>query len=300
MGIRGNLLLLAAISLAFTSCAHAQIAPTGTPLPSNDWSRVSTPTQGNPRSIGFYSNGCIAGAATLPLDGDGYQVMRVYRNRNYGQPDLIHFIQNLATEVHAYGSAILVGDLGQPRGGTMPYGHASHQIGLDVDIWYWAHPEQNNRSLTVDERNNLPMPTVLNSNGLVDETKFTKEIILKLKVAALSPRVERIFVNPAIKTYLCSKLPTSELPWLHALRPWTGHDDHFHVRLSCPVGSTSCTAQAPQAPGDGCNELMPPRGLDLDLTHHNEEASIDPKIEKLLDSPAGAVLPAECAKILKE
>ena len=31
--------------------------------------------------------------------------------------------------------------MGQPRGGPLPYGHASHQTGLDVDIWLDLSPK---------------------------------------------------------------------------------------------------------------------------------------------------------------
>ena len=33
-----------------------------------------------------------------------------------------------------------VGDMAQPRGGPLPFGHASHQTGLDVDIWFTLTP----------------------------------------------------------------------------------------------------------------------------------------------------------------
>src|SRR5262249_36630219 len=43
--------------------------------------------------------------------------------------------------------------------------------------------------------------------------------------------------------------------WLHKVRPWWGHDDHFHVRLACPSEDTACVAQDPIPDGDGCEEL---------------------------------------------
>jgi penicillin-insensitive murein endopeptidase len=221
------------------------------------WGDVLKPNQGEPQSIGFYSSGCISGAETLPLDGIGYQVMRPSRNRFYGQPSTIQFVQNLGKTLAALQSGILLGDMSQPRGGPMVSGHASHQVGLDIDVWFWTHPEQNNRSLTSQEREKLPFITMLGPDGLVDTKKFTAEHINKLRVAALSPGVERIFVNPAIKTYLCAITPEKESAWLHALRPWAGHDEHFHVRLACPANSKLCTPQAPVPAGNGCNEVYP-------------------------------------------
>lgn len=298
MGIRETLLIAAA--LVSSSVAQAQsVQASSTPFPTNVWSRVISPTTGSSLPIGFYSYGCIRGAISLPLDGVGYQAMRPFRSRFYGHPELIQFLQKLGTEIAAFGSGLLVGDLGQARGGPLPYGHSSHQVGLDVDIWFWTHPEQNVRSLTLSERDNLPMPTVLNANGLVDPAKFTSEQILKLKMAALDPQVERIFVNPAIKTYLCSTLPSNELAWLHNLRPWPGHDDHFHVRLACPAGAKDCIHQAIQPAGSGCNELMP--GLDDSNFDEIETDSVmESKIEQLLSPTLATAMPAECAKVLKE
>jgi len=229
------------------------------------WGDVLKPNQGLPQSIGFYDSGCLSGAVTLPLEGTGFQVMRPSRNRYYGQPSMILFIENLGKSLTALNSGILIGDISQPRGGPMPTGHASHQIGLDVDVWFWTHPEQNTRSLTTEERENLPFVSMLGDNGLVDTTKFTSEQISKLKFAATSPGVERIFVNPAIKTYLCATLaegrPESESAWLHVLRPWAGHDEHFHVRLACPKDANgsigTCISQAPQPAGNGCHEVYP-------------------------------------------
>src|SRR5215471_5785136 len=50
------------------------------------------------RSIGFYSAGCLAGGTTLPISGPAWQVMRLSRNRNWGHPTLIGFLENLALE----------------------------------------------------------------------------------------------------------------------------------------------------------------------------------------------------------
>jgi penicillin-insensitive murein endopeptidase len=286
-------------SFLFIASAYGQ-----TPLPSNEWSRVLKPTPGSAISIGFYASGCISGAHSLEIEGPGFQVMKTLRNRNYGHPDLIDFITRLGSKLDAVNSAVLIGDMGQARGGPLPYGHASHQNGLDVDLWYWTHPDQRVRSLTQTERNTLEMKTVLNANGLVDESKFTSETIAKLKFAATDPHVERIFVNPAIKTYLCSTLPTSELYWLHALRPWVGHDDHFHVRLSCSSDSPNCTHQAAQDAGDGCTEVIPLRrdlkkGVKAD---HDDEISgnLSPEIEKLIGDSKLNHIPSACTKLLRQ
>ena len=70
--------------------------------------------------------------------------MRLSRNRNWGHPALVDFIERFAARVPQVSSwrGILVGDMSQPRGGPMLTGHASHQIGLDADIWLTPMPNR--------------------------------------------------------------------------------------------------------------------------------------------------------------
>lgn len=288
MWIRGTFSIASAL---FGFCSAATpLLPSPTPGPQNAWSRVPGPAPGNPTVIGFYSAGCIRGAVQLPPEGRGYQSMRPSRNRQYAHPELVEFIQNLASTLDAVGSALLISDIGQPRGGPMPYGHNSHQVGLDVDIWYWTHPEQKVRSLSREERDGLPMINMLNANGVVDPNRFGGEQIEKLKMAASDPKVERIFVNPAIKTYLCSTLEAEELSWLGKLRPWPGHNEHFHVRIRCPKDSNECVAQDPPPPGNGCDEVLPPR-------RKLKPEPSEPTVKDRLLEPS---FPEPCTRLLKE
>ena len=106
------------------------------------------------RSIGSYTKGCIAGAEQMPLNGDTWQVMRLSRNRNWGHPAMIALVKRLAAKAHkdAGWPGILVGDIAQPRGGPALSGHASHQIGLDADIWLTPMPD---RELSREEREEM-------------------------------------------------------------------------------------------------------------------------------------------------
>src|SRR3954471_16148322 len=96
------------------------------------------------RAIGSHARGCVAGALALPIDGETWQVMRLSRNRNWGHPQLIAFLEQLAKRVPQINGwpGLLVGDIAQPRGGPMLTGHASHQIGLDADVWLTPMPDR--------------------------------------------------------------------------------------------------------------------------------------------------------------
>src|ERR1700726_2179242 len=155
------------------------------------------------RVVGFYAKGCIAGAQALPIDGETWQVMRLSRNRNWAHPDMVALLKRLAANVHkdAGWPGMLVGDMSQPRGGPMFTGHASHQVGLDADIWLTPMP---NRELSRAEREEISATMVVaESRTDVDPKVWTQGHFEAIKAAAKEPEVERIFVNAAIKKALC-------------------------------------------------------------------------------------------------
>src|SRR5882672_11968361 len=137
------------------------------------------------RVVGFYAKGCIAGAEGLPINGDSWQVMRLSRNRYWGHPDLVALVKRLAAKAHkeAGWPGILVGDMSQPRGGPMFTGHASHQVGLDADIWLTPMPD---RSLSRNEREEMSAVMMVRDDRLdVDRRVFTPAHLAVIRDAAL-------------------------------------------------------------------------------------------------------------------
>jgi penicillin-insensitive murein endopeptidase len=241
------------------------------------------------RSIGSYARGCLAGAIALPVTGPTWQVMRLSRNRNWGNPMLVEFLEKLAGKAPAAGwKGLLVGDLAQPRGGPMLTGHASHQIGLDADIWLTQMPP---RELTVSERETISATSMLDKTGkAVDPAIFKPAQFNIIRLAASQRGVDRIFVNPAIKKALC-RMETGNRSWLRVVRPWYGHDFHFHIRLGCPKGDASCKPQADPPSGDGC-------GQELDSWFIERPKAEPQKPEKPPRPVTLADLPPACAKVL--
>ncbi|WP_406546625.1 penicillin-insensitive murein endopeptidase [Succinimonas sp.] len=220
------------------------------------WGSFTTPLKADPNPIGSYSNGCIAGAVPLKLENPYYQVLRPQNNRYYGHPSLISFINDLAKKMNsgelAENRIILVGDMSMPRGGPFKGGHASHQIGLDVDIWF--RMLKDGKRLTKEQLASPWALTVVADNLLTVNKHMDGYAYALLRNAASDDRVERIFVSPAIKKYACEQThPDDDRSWLRKIRPWWGHTAHLHIRLACPPG-TECEHQAPPPPGDGCKE----------------------------------------------
>lgn len=215
---------------------------------------IKLPNVSHPQTYGFYSKGCIAGAVALPVDGPHWQVMRLSRNRNWGHPAMIGLLEKLSRDAAKTGwRGLLVGDISQPRGGPMLTGHASHQVGLDADIWLTPMPE---RRFTNQERESVSAISMLKPNSLyVDPKKWTPSRTAMIKHAAGYPEVERIFVHPGIKKQLC-ETAGSDRGWLAKVRPYWGHHYHFHVRLRCQAGSPGCKAQDPVGKDDGCGKPL--------------------------------------------
>jgi len=250
------------------------------------WSTASGPSGGPAQAIGGYASGCLAGGVPLAGEGTGYQVIRLSRHRNYGHPVLVDYLRDFGRKVAGAGlGTALIADMAQPRGGPMRFGHASHQSGLDADVWL---------------RLDLP-PMGRNARESLDEIKYvdydreqvTPQWSAKqsemVRIAASDLRVNRIFVNPAIKAALCER-NWPDRAWLNKVRPWHGHDGHMHVRLDCPPGSPQCEPQRELPPGDGCGEE-----LESWLRKAVPAREIPPEKAR----PPSPRLPAACTAVLR-
>ncbi len=139
--------------------------------------------------------------------------------RYFAHPAMKEYMRKLAAISKV---KLMAGDIGLAKGGPFSSGHRSHQTGLDVDLYYPP----------ADKRTEL------------------------LKTATGFNEVDRIFVNPLIKKQLCTDHKGES--WLGKIRPWYGHDKHFHVRLKCPSDGPDCKKpdDYDDIKGDGCDETL--------------------------------------------
>lgn len=247
-------------------------------------------------AFGSYAKGCAAGSVQLQETGPTWQAMRLSRNRNWGHPETIDYLQDLSRKVAALPGweGLYIGDISQPRGGPMTSGHASHQIGLDADIWMLP---PNRLNLSAGERENISSISMRRAKGAYVNSDWTPQHHQVLKAAASDPRVARIFVFPGAKVQMC-KDEKGDRSWLRKIRPWYGHHYHFHVRLSCPKGARGCVDQAAPPAGDGCadaeqwvrNILNPPPPKPRDPN------APKPKPKRQLTM---ADLPGQCVSVLQ-
>jgi len=280
--------LLAAAALFGLACPSAHAAE----LAKNLFGAEKLPAATAPQSFGFYSKGCFAGGVAIATDGPTWQAMRLSRNRRWGHPAMIALIEKLSRDAVAIGwPGLLLGDISQPRGGPMLSGHASHQIGLDADIWFTPMPD---RRLTPSERENMSAVSLVNEKThRVKDNLWSPAHERLLKLAASYPEVERILVNPGIKKKLCDTV-SGDRSWLRKVRPFWGHDYHFHIRIGCQPGSPDCKRQEATPNDDGCG-----KPLAWWFTEEPWRPNKNPDAPKARDVMTMASLPKACQAVLK-
>lgn len=249
-------MIRAALALILTLAGPAAAEPLANRL----FGARPTPTANPPMPVGSYAKGCADGLVQLPETGPTWQAMRLSRNRNWGHPAMIDYLRDLSEQARdlGFGRGLYIGDISQPRGGPMTSGHASHQIGLDADIW---HLPPARLDLTRAERERIGSIPVRSADQRRVTDNWTGRHHALLRAAASDPRVDRIFVAAAVKIEMCKTATRADTPWLQKIRPVAGHDTHFHVRLKCPPGARLCETQTPTVAdlsrgGNGCDDTL--------------------------------------------
>ena len=254
-------------------------------------------------SVGFYAKGCLAGAVELPATGPTWQVMRPSRNRAWGNPAMIRLIEELSRDAAERDGwrGLLVGDISQPRGGPMVNGHASHQVGLDADIWLTPMPDH---VLSRSERETMQAVSMVQRGTLqLDPSAWTDARARLIMQAASYPQVQRIFVHPAIKKRLCETWH-GDRSNLGKVRPYWGHMSHMHIRIRCPGNSPDCKAQQAIPAGDGCGRQLawwftdepwkPAKPASKPVKPHvTTLADLPAACRTVLDAPAAAIASAD-------
>ncbi|ETD82803.1 penicillin-insensitive murein endopeptidase [Rhodobacter capsulatus] len=292
------------LALAAALVALAPHSAGAEPLARQLFGAQPRPTQGASEPIGSYSRGCAAGLVALPESGPTWQAMRLKRNRNWGQPELVAYLQDLSAFAATLPGwrGLYIGDLSQPRGGPMTGGHASHQIGLDADIWMLPATRLD---LSQKQREKISSISIRTEDQTRVNRNWTPQHAALLRAAASDPRVDRVFVAAAAKLAMCATATRADTAWLQKIRPIYGHNEHFHVRLKCPPGARHCEGQKPTVAelskgGNGCDET-----LTWWVTTYLEELRHPPKRPKPSGPPPKTAktyvmsdLPAQCQNVL--
>ena len=219
------LLLLAALALpAAILASEREEPPAPPPLPAlPDVQQQALPPVATPapvprlrlrpsRAVGEPWEGRLVRGRPLPVRGEGYVTWDAIRReipnrrwRRYGTDHLLQVLTRVLKDVDAP-RPVLVGDLSRPHGGDFGpryggLGHASHQNGLDADVYY---PRTDGRLLAPRDP------------GQVDRRAAQRLVDRFVQAGA-----EKVFVGPSLGL----RGPRGVVEEL------VHHDDHLHVRL---------------------------------------------------------------------
>jgi penicillin-insensitive murein endopeptidase len=239
--------ILSALFVAIASVAFASDS-------FNPWEQITTPALGRQEIFGGYNAGCLQGAHAPQETGIGYQYIKLSRNKFWGHSSAHSYVADLGKTLRPSGISLLVADVSMPRGGPFTWDHASHQVGLDIDIEYLQDPRSLSRPLTVQERERLPKYYLADTDANdIISANWDEKYVTMLRAAAADQRTQMIFVHPSIKRKICQNSQNRK-PWLAKIQPWWDHHEHFHVRLKCPSDGSSPNCKPKPEPTDiGCD-----------------------------------------------
>ncbi|MCO5144431.1 MAG: penicillin-insensitive murein endopeptidase [Oligoflexia bacterium] len=208
------------------------------------------------QAIRFYSKGTLKSADSVSLEGFGYVKLFRPRERHYGTYDLTKIIETTSGQLRElYPTStdrVQIGDMSDHDGGLQAPNHVSHQNGLDADIAFIRKNQSEQ-----DPNITTGFEEIFVRSGKVTENFDMERNWNFVKLLVRTNRVQRIFVNPVIKKAFCTHAESlgekeTEAESLRRLRPYTGHMDHYHIRITCPENSPSCQTQEEIPTGTGC------------------------------------------------
>jgi len=164
----------------------------------------------------------------------------------FSTKEIADLINDLAGWVHEkWNRPILVGDMSLKSGGKMA-SHKAHQNGLDVDVGYLSILEKHSGHRSQKFHNKFP--EIFDDSGKLSSNfdKANNFQIFKflvehsdIKMILVSCGVKKAFVSDES----LSKAERAKIRSKLLVKP--GHEDHFHIRISCPKGNTKCDDSIP-------------------------------------------------------
>jgi penicillin-insensitive murein endopeptidase len=217
--------------------------------------------------------GRLINGQKIPESGAGFRLVHVNPGVDFATGMMWTLLQKAAdvmTNRIFPGAELVIGNVAKQQGGAVA-GQASHQNGLDADIFYFGLTSPGSES-AIDSRGQVNEELSMEKNWAFWQLIQKQEIIQDAKKYTV---LNRIFVNSAIKHALCSwasrthklddNLDPRELASnkdvLRRIRPTpsppgshvdSGHKKHFHVRLHCSPFYPDCRNQIDPDDDTGC------------------------------------------------
>lgn len=178
----------------------------------------------------------------------------------YGHPALILMLKRTAKQIgrSARGSRLLVGDISAKNGGHLS-GHASHQSGRDADVAFYQldakdRPIDAKRMVAFDGNGKAK-----DGSGLQFDT-YRNWLLVKSWVDDNRAGLSHVFVSTPLRKRLLDFARNDKryksyvgkaAMLLKQPANSSAHDDHFHVRISCPKRQAEICKEQSKRRGDG-------------------------------------------------
>ena len=173
----------------------------------------------------------------------------------WGHPALVKMLYRTARDIRrsVKGTTMLVGDLSRKEGGPLA-GHASHQSGRDADVGFYVKNKKGRRV--------LPKRFIaFDGSGKAKDGSgyqfddYANWLLVQCWLRDHRAGISHIFVSrplrkrlldfartrPAFEKYLAEAEQLLKQPEDSA-----AHDDHFHVRISCPKRQAEICHEQPR------------------------------------------------------
>jgi penicillin-insensitive murein endopeptidase len=210
-------------------------------------------------SLGSPNGGHLKGGVHLDLSHPWFRVVPAYESGDvrWGLPQLVGLIDRAARTVHKRfpGSVLDVGDLSQRGGGDL-LRHHSHESGRDADLGFFvvdAHGKQIHARTFIKFDPSMTSPTVPGARyDVARNWAFVQELLTDP-----GARISHLFIADWVRRELLAyaRPRVSHALWDRAavalMQPHDSipHDDHIHLRISCPHElHSSCVELARAAP----------------------------------------------------
>ncbi len=243
---------------ARSEAAAAAANPEAPSTPAKElFARKATPFPGPARSIGGYADGCLGGALRAADHGPRLAGDAAIAQSQLGQSEAHRLPRTIRPQRarRSAGTACWSATCRSRAAARCITGHASHQIGLDADIWFTPMPDH---VLSREEREFNGAVNMVRSRSSrrrsqgMDATRSTQLV----RAAAQDPVVTRIFVNAAIKKAMCSEAGIGSRMAVRRCGRGGATPNTFMSASRCPADSPECKPQPPPDAGDGCGHEL--------------------------------------------
>ncbi|MFW5966661.1 MAG: penicillin-insensitive murein endopeptidase, partial [Persicimonas sp.] len=197
-------------------------------------------------SLGTTGSGELVNAASLPVESDHHSIIERHRPRgtHYGSEALVRVIEEAAAAVaEDHPKAVLrVGNLSYEQGGDIPWSR-SHNSGRDADLAFYVERREDGEA--------VPAPSLLSFDAS-GRSRERPDLVFDVErnwslVAALLEHeevdIQWLFISNPLKAKLLRHAEQEGEPdelieraskLLHQPTGAAPHDDHFHLRITCP------------------------------------------------------------------